>query len=260
MHAWRFLLVTMLLLIWYVLTSPGLIPNFVFTNDRQAGFFFGQPIEVARRLWAMIVTGQVFPHLGVTLLETVLAFLIGTFIGLVGGLALALNPQFSLIVSPFIKSLNAMPRVVLAPIFAIWFGLGIWSKVVFGITLVMFIVFFNVYQGTREISKVLLANATILGAKRGGMLRHVYMPAAMSWVFSSLHTAVGMAFVGAVVGEYLGSAMGMGFLIQQAEGVFDINTVIAGMLVLTVFALILDAIVTWAEQRLMVWNPNLSTD
>jgi len=259
-HGWRALVVIASLALWYALTAPGLLPNLVFSNDGQAAFFFGQPMEVAARLWAMFATGQVWPHLMTTLLETALAFAIGTSIGLVGGLVLALNPRASAVAAPFIKAVNAMPRVVLAPIFAIWFGLGIWSKVVFGTTLVMFIVFFNVYQGTREISRTLLANATILGAGRRAMLRHVYLPAATSWVFSSLHTAVGMAFVGAVVGEYLGSARGVGYLIQQAEGVFDINTVIAGMVVLTVFALLLDAAVTWLERRLLVWHPNLETE
>ena len=134
-----------------------------------------------------------------------------------------------------------MPRVILAPIFAVWFGLGIASKVALGVTLVFFIVFFNVYQGVKEVSPVVLANARMLGASQRQLLRHVYLPSATSWVFSSLHTSVGLAFVGAVVGEYLGSARGVGYLILQAEGAFDINTVMAGILVLTAFALVLDA-------------------
>jgi len=151
--------------------------------------------------------------------------------------------------------MNAMPRVILAPIFAVWFGLGILSKVALGITLVFFIVFFNVYQGVREVSPVVLNNARMLGASGGQLLRTVYVPSAMSWVFSSLHTAVGMAFVGAVVGEYLGSARGVGYLILQAEGAFDINTVFAGIFVLTGFALVLDALVSAMEKRLLVWRP-----
>ena len=145
--------------------------------------------------------------------------------------------------------------MVLAPIFALWLGLGIWSKVALGVTLVFFIVFFNVYQGVKEVSPVVLANARMLGASRRDLLRHIYLPSATSWVFSSLHTSIGMAFVGAVVGEYLGSAKGVGYLIVQAEGVFDINTVFAGILVLTGFALVLDVIVTQVERRLLVWRP-----
>ena len=151
--------------------------------------------------------------------------------------------------------MNAMPRVILAPIFMVWFGLGIWSKVALGVTLVFFIVFFNVYQGVKEVSPVVLNNARMLGANASQLLRHVYLPSATSWVFSSLHTSVGMAFVGAVVGEYLGSAKGVGYLIHQAEGSFDINTVFAGILVLTVFALLLDFAVTFAENKLLKWRP-----
>ncbi|MBL8341071.1 MAG: ABC transporter permease, partial [Rubrivivax sp.] len=146
----------------------------------------------------------------------------------------------------------------LAPIFAVWFGLGIGSKVALGVTLVFFIVFFNVYQGVKEVSPVVLANARMLGASRKQLLRHVYLPSATSWVFSSLHTSVGLAFVGAVVGEYLGSSQGVGYLILQAEGTFDINTVMAGILVLTAFALVLDAAVGRIERRLMKWQPRVA--
>jgi NitT/TauT family transport system permease protein len=171
------------------------------------------------------------------------------------GLWLALSPTTSAILDPYIKGFNAMPRIILAPIFAVWFGLGIASKVALGVTLVFFIVFFNVYQGVREVSPNVLANARMLGASPRQLLRHVYLPSAMSWVFASLHNSVGLAFVGAVVGEYLGSASGVGYLILQAEGVFDINTVFAGILLLTAFALVLDWIVGLVERRLMVWQP-----
>jgi len=240
---------------WYVMTEPGLIPPFYFDDPTRAKFFFGQPQEVAKRIWNWFVGGSIYLHLAVTLIETLLAFAIGTLLGLVFGLWLALAPTASTLADPYIKAMNAMPRVILAPIFAVWFGLGIASKVVFGITLVFFIVFFNVYQGVKEVSPVVLANARMLGASGKQLLRYVYLPSATSWVFSSLHTSVGLAFVGAVVGEYLGSARGVGYLIHQAEGVFDIDTVLAGILVLTLFALVLDFIVTRIENRLLVWRP-----
>lgn len=110
-------------------------------------------------------------------------------------------------------------------------------------------------RGMRKRTSVVLANARMLGASSRQLLRLVYLPGAMSWVFSSLHTSVGLAFVGAVVGEYLGSSQGVGYLILQAEGIFDINTVMAGILVLTVFALVLDAVVGRVERRLMKWQP-----
>ena len=171
------------------------------------------------------------------------------------GLWLALSPLASAVLEPYIKALNSMPRIILAPIFSVWFGLGVGSKVALGVTLVFFIVFFNVYQGVKEVSPVVLANARMLGASRQQLLRHVYLPSATSWVFSSLHTSVGLAFVGAVVGEYLGSARGVGYLILQAEGTFDVNTVFAGIAVLTAFALVLDGLVGRIERRLMKWQP-----
>jgi NitT/TauT family transport system permease protein len=242
--------------VWHLLTTPGLVPPMVFENDQQAAFFFGEPVKVAGRILRWFVTdADIYGHLGVTLVETLLAFGIGAIGGLAGGLWLALSPMASALLEPYIKALNSMPRIILAPIFTVWFGLGIASKVALGVTLVFFIVFFNVYQGVKEVSPVILANARMLGAGPRQLLRHVYLPSATSWVFSSLHTSVGLAFVGAVVGEYLGSASGVGYLIHQAEGVFDMNTVMAGILVLTGFALVLDGAVGRIERRLMTWRP-----
>lgn len=252
---WQWLLLVVCFLVWYVLTSPTLLPPFYFDTPDQAAFFFGEPQKVLWQIWQWFAGGDIYIHLGVTLIETLLAFAIGTVLGLLVGLWLALSPAAGELLDPYIKAANSMPRVILAPIFGVWFGLGIWSKVALGVTLVFFIVFFNVYQGVKEVSPVVLANARMLGANRRRLLRNVYLPSATSWVFSSLHNSVGLAFVGAVVGEYLGSSRGVGYLILQAEGTFDINTVIAGVLVLTVFALVLDGLVGVIEKRLMVWQP-----
>jgi NitT/TauT family transport system permease protein len=253
---WQAGLLAALFVFWHLMTTPGLVPPIMFENDRQAAFFFGEPLVIASRIWRwFVVQGDIYQHLWVTLVETLLAFAVGAVLGLAGGLWLALAPMASAILEPYIKAANSMPRIILAPIFAVWFGLGIASKVALGVTLVFFIVFFNVYQGVKEVSPVVLANARMLGASPKQLLRHVYLPSATSWVFSSLHTSVGLAFVGAVVGEYLGSASGVGYLIHQAEGVFDINTVMAGILVLTGFALALDALVGRIERRLLKWQP-----
>jgi NitT/TauT family transport system permease protein len=260
LRVWQISFLVILLVVWHVVS-----------RDEQTAFFLGQPVQVAGRIWSWFMPwdmpanatfpdglpghADIYVHLGVTLLETVLAFVIGTVFGLAFGLWLALAPMAGAILDPYIKALNSMPRVILAPIFALWFGLGIWSKVALAVTLVFFIVFFNVYQGVREVSPVILANAKMLGANHKQLLRTVYLPSATSWVFASLHNSVGLAFVGAVVGEYLGSARGVGYLILQAEGTFDVNTVFAGIVVLTAFALVLDGIVGIVEKRLMKWQP-----
>jgi len=239
-----------LLILWHLLTTvkfgakPILDP-----------FFFSRPLDVLARVWKDFYAGTIWRHLGITLLETVLAFLTGAIGGIVFGFVFARGEIVAAVFDPYIKAANALPRVVLAPIFMLWFGLGIWSKVALGFTLVFFIVFFNVYQGVREVSPNILANARMLGMNERQLLRHVYWPAALTWMFSSLHTSVGFALVGAVVGEYLGSSAGLGYKIHEAESVFDVTGVFAGMVILAIFVIIIDTIVTAIENRLLVWRP-----
>jgi len=236
--------------LWYVLSSYE-----IFGVTVLPPFFFSTPLDVAERIVHLFVSGIIWKHLWVTLSESMLAFAIGSIGGVVVGFWFARKPAFAAVFDPYVKMINALPRVVLAPIFTLWFGLGIWSKVALGVTLVFFIVFFNVYQGVKEVSPTVLANARMLGMNERALLRHVYWPSALSWMFSSLHTAVGFAVVGAVVGEYLGSAAGLGYLIQQAEGVFDVAGVFAGMFILAAFVLVIDTAVSRVEKRLLVWRP-----
>jgi NitT/TauT family transport system permease protein len=236
--------------LWQVLTTYEIFGVMVLPP-----FFFSTPVDVAERIVRLFVSGTIWKHLWVTLSESMLAFAIGSIAGVLAGFWFARKPAFAAVFDPYVKMINALPRVVLAPIFTLWFGLGIWSKVALGVTLVFFIVFFNVYQGVKEVSPTVLANARMLGMGERALMRHVYWPSALSWMFSSLHTAVGFAVVGAVVGEYLGSAAGLGYLIQQAEGIFDVAGVFAGMFILAAFVIVIDAAVSWVEKRLLVWRP-----
>src|ERR1700704_357228 len=222
-------------------------------------FFFSNPVDVAARVVKWFAEGTIWKHLWITLIEAMLAFVIGSGAGVLVGFWFAQQPRIAAVFDPYVKMINALPRVVLAPIFTLWFGLGIWSKVALGVTLVFFIVFFNVYQGVKEVSPTVLANARMLGMSDRQLMTHVYWPSALSWMFSSLHTSVGFAVVGAVVGEYLGSAAGLGYLIQQAEGTFDTTGVFAGMVILAAFVLVIDWLVPLAEKRLLVWRPPAAT-
>ncbi len=235
---------------WYV---GATVP--VFGRILLPPFFFSNPVDVAGRIVKWALDGTIWRHLWVTLSEALLAFAIGSLGGVLVGFWFARKPAVAAVFDPYVKMINALPRVVLAPIFTLWLGLGIWSKVALGVTLVFFIVFFNVYQGIKEVSPTVLANARMLGMNEHQLMRHVYWPSALSWMFSSLHTSVGFAVVGAVVGEYLGSAAGLGYLIQQAEGVFDVAGVFAGMFVLAAFVVVIDWGVSLVERRLMVWRP-----
>ena len=232
------------------------VSNYPVVGDvKNIRFFFSTPGDVALRVWKFFYTGVIWKHLWITLEETLLAFVIGAGSGVAIGFWFTRQPLVAAVFDPYVKMANALPRVVLAPIFMLWFGLGIWSKVALGVTLVFFIVFFNVYQGVKEVSPVVLANARMLGMNERQLLRHVYWPSALSWMFSSLHTSVGFALVGAVVGEYLGAASGLGYLIHEAEGTFDVTGVFAGMVVLSAFVLVVDYAVTLIEGRLMKWRP-----
>jgi NitT/TauT family transport system permease protein len=237
--------------LWQVLAT---VP--VFGRMWLPPFFFSTPLAVGSQIVDWFATGVIWKHLGITLLESLLAFAIGSFLGVAVGFWFARKALVAAVFDPYVKMANALPRVVLAPIFALWLGLGIWSKVALGVTLVFFIVFFNVYQGVKEVSTTVRDNARMIGMNEGQLMRHVYWPSAMSWMFSSLHTSVGFAVVGAVVGEYLGSAAGLGYLIQQAEGVFDVAGVFAGMFVLSAFVILIDIFVSMVERRLLVWRPN----
>jgi len=217
-------------------------------------FFVSRPSDIAGRIATWVKTGAVWHHLATTLEEAFLGLVLGSVLGITLGFVLARSPLLARVCDPYIKMLNAIPRVVLAPIFLLWFGLGIWSKVALAVTLVFFVMFFNTYQGVRDADRVLIDNARMLGASERQLVRHVLIPSALTWIFSSLHTSLGFALVGAVVGEYLGSARGLGYVIQQAEGTFDTTGVFAGMAVLGLVVVAVSAVVARLERWLLRWK------
>lgn len=239
---------------WEYLTRKGVLDP----------FFYGQPSGILKQVWEWVVdgtpAGSLWLNVAVTLEETVLSFLIGVAVGIVAGFVLARSRLASVIFGPYIRVLNSIPRIVLAPLFIIWLGLGIKSKVLTGVTLVFFSVFFNVYQGVREVDRNVVNNARILGASERHLIWHVQLPSALSWIISSLHTSFGFALVGAVVAEFLGATKGIGYLIAMAKGAFDANAVFAGMVILSITALLADWLVTMLERRLTKWRPAAASE
>lgn len=239
---------------WELTTRIGLVDP----------FFFGQPSGVAKRIqiWVTRGTAQgpLWQQVAVTLEETVLGFLIGVLLGIIFGVLLGRVRLLADIFAPYIKAANAMPRVVLGSIFIISLGLGMASKVALAVVLVFFVVFFNAFQGVREVDRNLIANARILGASQRLLTTEVIIPSALSWIIASLHTSFGFALVGAVVGEFLGSTKGLGLLIATAQNTFNANGVFAAMVILAVVALVAEALVTALENRLIRWRPNAVTD
>ncbi|WP_028749153.1 ABC transporter permease [Rhizobium mesoamericanum] len=238
-------LLAVILGVWQMGVTSGFI-------DR---FFFPAPYDIVHQVVSWVSDPGFYKHVSITLSETVLGYLIGTGLGVAAGVWLGLSPAIARILDPFIKAVNAIPRVVLAPIFVLWLGLGLWSKVALAVTLVFFVTFFNALQGVREVNPVVLSNTRILGARRSELLRHVYFPAAATWILSSLRTSVGFAVVGAIIGEYLGASAGLGYLIARSEGNFDAVGVFGGIIILAVFVLIIDLFLDVAEKRLITWKP-----
>jgi NitT/TauT family transport system permease protein len=222
-------------------------------------FFYSQPSAI----WAKLVDwftegtsqGSIWDNIAATLEEAVLGFVLGTVVGIVLGVVLGRSAFLADVLAPFIKATNAIPRIVLASLFVIWFGLGLSSKVATAFVLVFFAVFFNAFQGAREVDRVLVDNARILGASRWDLMRTIVLPSATSWILASMHVAFGFALIGAVVGEYTGADRGMGLLINKSQGNFDAAGIYAGMLVVTVLALVAEWLITRLERRLTAWRP-----
>jgi NitT/TauT family transport system permease protein len=221
-------------------------------------FFFSSPYDIVLHIWDWAVNGTtagpLYQQFLVTFEETILAFLLGGIAGIIFGYALGVNELLSIVFGPYIKMLNAIPRVVLVPIFILWLGLGMSSKVASGFALTFFIVFFNAFQGVREVDRNLVNNARLLGANKRQLARHVIIPSALTWILSSLHSSFGFALIGAVVGEFIGSTQGLGYLIAESQGAFDTTGVFAGMVILSFTALIADWVVSRLEKRFIAWR------
>jgi NitT/TauT family transport system permease protein len=222
-------------------------------------FFFAMPSTIAMRLWDWITEGTsegpLWYHLWVTMEESLIGFFTGSIAGVVAGVALGRNRMMADVFSIYIKLVNSIPRVVLAPIFIMIFGLGLGSKVALSFVMVFFVVFANAFQGVREADRNLLANAEILGARGWQLTRSVVIPSAMSWIFASLHVSFGFAIVGAIVGEFVGSRYGIGLLINIAKGAFDAAGMYAAIVIIMVVALAAEYIMTLIENRLARWRP-----
>ena len=222
-------------------------------------FFFGQPSAIANTIWRWATRGTpqgpLWQHVAITLEETVLAFAIGVALGVVAGFALGRNRTLAAVFGPYVRMGNAIPRVILGSIFVIWLGLGMASKVALGVTLTFFVVFFNAFQGVREVDPNLINNARVLGATPRQLSLDVMLRSALSWIMSSLHTSFGFALVGAVVGEFIGANAGLGYLVAAAQGAFNANGVFAAMVILSIVALIADTLVTKLEDVLTPWRP-----
>jgi NitT/TauT family transport system permease protein len=227
-------------------------------------FFFGQPSGIVRTAWQWVQhgtnQGSIWLQIYTTMEEAVFGFFIGVAAGIVVGVLLGQFRFLSEVLSPYIKAVNALPRIVLGALFVIVLGLGISSKIVLAAFLVFFVVFFNAYQGVREVDGNLVNNARVLGASRMQVIRNVVLPSAMTWIIASLHVAFGFAVIGAIVGEVLGAQHGLGVLITDSQNNFNTDGIFAGMIIIGLIALVAEWLISLLERRLLAWRPQMSSE
>ncbi len=222
-------------------------------------FFFGRPSLVWQRMIELFEHGTSYGSfwfdIATTMKEAVYGFFFGAVAGVLLGVLLGQSAFLADVFGPFIKVVNAIPRIVLGSIFIVAFGVGSTPKILLAAVLVFFVVFFNAFQGVREVDRNIVANAKVLGGSPLQIVRHVTVPSALTWITASLHTAFGFAIVGALVGEVLGAQRGLGLIIRTSQNRFDPNGVFACMLVIAVITLGAEFLIGLVEKRLLSWRP-----
>lgn len=241
-----------------VLSLPGLVLLLVWQLAsgrlvREA--YVSKPTAIATRLYELLVGGEIWPNLAVTGEELVLSYGLGCAAGVLVGYALGRSPRLAALVEPYVMAFYGIPKIALAPLFVIWFGIGIWSKVVLAGTMVFFLVFYNVYAGVRAVERDLVNLALVLGADERQLGRHIYLPAAAPYLLLGMRMAIPYAVIGVIVGEFTSATAGLGLYINYASSTYDPAGVFAGIAILLAFVLVMNAGATRIERRLLRWRP-----
>ena len=217
-------------------------------------FFVSNPIDVGRRLVEWTLDGSIFLHLWATVYATILGFVLGSVIGAAIGIWLGVSPFASRLLNPYLNALNALPKVALAPLFVLWFGLGIESKIALAAVLVLFLVFLNTFAGVRQVDQDLIDGARLMRATRTQVITKVIVPSALAWLFAGLRVSVPYALIGAVLGEMIASNRGLGYLVQYSGAQFDTAGVFAVLIVIVLLAMALNFVVDIVQNRMESWR------
>jgi len=217
-------------------------------------FYLPPPSTVGRVMFTLAVSGELWPHLGATAVAAFAGLLVGLGLGIGLGFAAALSPILAELLEPVMILLNAIPRVILAPLFVIWLGIGLASKLALATVLVAVLIFFSVYNGIKEVDPRLVERIRTLGGGRRILIGEVYIPSVTAWVMGNFKVAVGFAFTGAVVGEFVASSRGLGYLLQFAQSTYNAALTIALVVIIMTFVLLLFAIAERLERHLLGWR------
>jgi NitT/TauT family transport system permease protein len=241
----RLIVVAVFLGIWEGVAHLGLTEDFVLSRPSLVFIWLEQAV-ISEFFWI---------NVGVTLRETLLGLLLGSVLGIVSGFALAHWRRAFRVLEPFIMALYSLPRVALAPLFLVWFGIGEGSKVALAASLVYFVMLLNTYTGVREIDQTLINAVRTMGASSSFITRRIQLPAAMTFIFAGLRVSIGLALIGTIVGEMIAGRFGLGQMIAKAANMFDTAQVFGIVIVLAVLAVVLNETMKLLERRLMRWQP-----
>lgn len=244
MWVWRILGLAAFLALWQAAVSFGWVyPVFV-----------ASPFGVFKTLWHMVATGFLWPHLLETLQATFIGFFAGVVVGALLGFIIGLSPFLSGFTSPFITMLNAVPRIALAPLFVLWVGIDIRSRILLVFSLVVFIVLTNTISGTQNVEPDHLRLARLFNARRTQMVFKVALPSVTPWILAAMRLSFAYALSGAIVGEMFLGQQGLGYLIVAGSGVFNIAQVFAALTVAVAVAFLCDLLMARAERWVLRWR------
>ncbi|HVX76882.1 MAG TPA: ABC transporter permease [Bradyrhizobium sp.] len=242
---------------WLVMLMPG--AAFLLFWQWASGrlikeIYVSKPTAVAERLYELFASGEIYPHLWTTGQELVLGYVIGVTGGVVGGYALGRSPRLARIFEPYVMAFYGIPKIALAPLFIIWFGIGVGSKVALASIMVFFLVFYNVFAGVRSVDRELVNLTLVMGANQRQLTYHVFLPAAAPFVILGMRMAIPYSVIGVIVGEFTSSTQGLGLFIHEASATYDPAGVFAGIVILLGFVLIAGAFATRLERWLLRWR------
>ena len=232
------------LLVWETLSRIGWLDP----------FYAPPPSTVGEVMFQLVVDGALWPHLWATTLAAFGGLVVGVALGIALGFAAALSPLVAELLEPVMILLNAIPRVILAPLFVIWLGIGLASKLALATILVTVLIFFAVYNGIKEVDQRLVERVQTLGGGRRVLVREVYVPSVTAWIMGNFKVAVGFAFTGAVVGEFVASSRGLGYLLQFAQSTYNAALTIGLIAVIMGLVLLLFSLSGRLERRLLAWK------
>ena len=222
--------------------------------DMLNPLYMPTPAQIGAAFVELFAEGRIWPHIEATFTAALIGLALGILVGVVFGVLAALVPPVAELLEPVMLLLNAVPRVILAPLFVIWLGIGLASKVALAFILVAVVIFFTVFTGIRQVDRRLVERIVTLGGGRAALLRHVYLPSVAAWILGNLKVAVGFAFTGAVVGEFVAASRGLGYLLSFAQSTYNAALMMALVLLIMAVVLVIFGLASRLEKRLLRWN------